>query len=141
MSNQHTPEPWPSEKAWAEWFKRASVCLSACAGMEDPTTEIAKLRADNETLREMQTQNLQEWARVVAENKKLRDYAIWVLSHHPDGDIDGGELQDMSYEIGMLEKFEVTEPCEGNCNCVDYGFPCECYRIATWLKDATDAKS
>jgi len=59
MSNW-TPEPFNIRDAWdstqkpfmsQDLLRRASVCVAACAGMEDPEKEIAALRTDNERLK------------------------------------------------------------------------------------------
>jgi hypothetical protein len=74
--SKHTPEPWQSElclgnaysickkaangdyikRTMGELFNRADAhrliaCVNACAGMEDPEAEIARLRADYKVLR------------------------------------------------------------------------------------------
>ena len=69
MSNEqkHTPEPWPPFAEHVEIngvndgeaptpyhllkradYERARACVNACAGMDDPAAEIAKLRRDLE---------------------------------------------------------------------------------------------
>lgn len=48
------------------------------------------------------------------------------------GELDGGELQDMLVEAGILVPETVNEPCGENCACADYvfEFPTTCYRLA-----------
>jgi len=48
------------------------------------------------------------------------------------GELDGGELQDLLLEAGILVPVEVAEPCGENCNCADYDceFPTTCNRLA-----------
>ena len=45
-------------------------------------------------------------------------------------DIDGGMVQDMATECGLLVKVEAREPCGESCACVEYGFPSDCYRYS-----------
>jgi len=69
MSNQNwTPEPWTYDIvnhviSDADIY-RIIACVNACAGMEEPEKEIAKLRESN---------NIQTFARLVVEKKVLRD--------------------------------------------------------------------
>lgn len=47
--SKHTPEPWSEARQKAA---RVASCANACAGMEDPAAEIAKLRQDRDGLLE-----------------------------------------------------------------------------------------
>lgn len=49
---------------------------------------------------------------------------------HP-GDLDGGTLQEIAEEHGVLVLHRVTEPCsEDACVCAEYGdWPVDCYRL------------
>jgi hypothetical protein len=48
------------------------------------------------------------------------------------GEVDGGELQDLLSEAGVIVPTTVDEPCGEDCNCADYDaeFPTTCYRFA-----------
>ncbi len=45
-------------------------------------------------------------------------------------DVDGGTIQDIAVELGVLQVVEVTEPCGDHCACAEVGdFPLSCYRV------------
>lgn len=64
--------------------------------------------------------------------ERYRLFAGMILKMHRNdgqpGDVDGGWLQDVATEIGLLEKFDVpTDGCGEGCACIgesDY-----CYRL------------
>jgi len=72
------------------------------------------------------------------ETKKLRAFAVEVMSAWPEGYIDGGYLQNIAEKHGMLVPETRYEPCGESCHCANY---CDsedweqgitCYR-RTWL--------
>ena len=58
------------------------------------------------------------------------------------GGLDGGEIQDMAVEHGLLVETKVSEPCGEYCRCDNYGaeFPTICYRYAEALKKTTEER-
>lgn len=65
-------------------------------------------------------------AQIMTEIEQLRGFANYLMS---GDDIDGGDVQDAAVEFGLLQAFEVSEPCGESCVCVEYGdFPQVCYR-------------
>ena len=49
--------------------------------------------------------------------------------------LDGFELQGLGEKYGILTKSVVTEPCQPEgCNCAEFGFPTDCYRVNRELK-------
>ncbi len=64
------------------------------------------------------------------ERDALRSFAQFVMESWPDGDIDGGELQDKAVELGLLklEDPAPTEPCGEGCSCAEY------YSDEDWAK-------
>lgn len=77
---------------------------------------------------------------LIAERDKLLDFAIAIMRYWPEGDVDGGDLQDTAVKYGLLEPEHRTEPCaENGCKCrEDYGFTegdeWDCYRHTALLK-------
>lgn len=61
-------------------------------------------------------------------------FALAVLINARDSlgsDVDGGLVQDVAAEYGLLEKEAVTESCGSEyCACAEYGFPTECFRYS-----------
>ena len=60
--------------------------------------------------------------------RMLRDWPEYGL------DMDGGELQEIAVECGLLYPVRMDAPCSDDvCNCADCGatFPTTCYRRAT----------
>jgi hypothetical protein len=45
------------------------------------------------------------------------------------GALDGGELQQMLVEAGVLIDVIADEPCGPDCRCRDAGWPAICYRL------------
>jgi hypothetical protein len=54
--------------------------------------------------------------------ESLRAFARLVLQVWPDGDLDGGELQEAAIAAGLLRKADPPprEPCGENCRCAEY---------------------
>jgi hypothetical protein len=90
--------------------------------------DYADLRAAAEKLQEALTQSrvLEEQtfrnnADLRAENEALRKFAQRVMDDWPDGsNMDGGELQDIAHECGLLKDIIRTESCGDNCGCAEY---------------------
>jgi hypothetical protein len=64
---------------------------------------------------------------------------------YPDcGDIDGGTLQNLAEEHGILVPEIRHEPCGEYCNCAEmcddeeWKDGVQCYRLANWLSDAAE---
>lgn len=73
------------------------------------------------------------------EVKQLRAFAQGVMQSWPIGDVDGGHLQDLAVEHGLLVETTQAKPCrEEGCTCAEYlasdEFPTECYRYTNLLK-------
>ena len=74
-----------------------------------------------------------------ADNARLRGFAEAVMESWPHGDVDGGALQDIAEEHGLIKLVEVNEPCCEDCVCAEVGsFPLECYRKTSLLTQPTD---
>lgn len=78
-----------------------------------------------------------------SEIERLRPFARYgakVIEAHRDeiGDIDGGSLQEMAIECGLLHEVEVTEPCDPeSCRCAEWDdFPQKCLRYTEAAKAA-----
>lgn len=56
-------------------------------------------------------------------------------------DLDGGEVQEMAEECGLLHRVKVTEPCrEEGCQCAEYNdWPVDCHRTTDIGRAAWDA--
>lgn len=64
----------------------------------------------------------------------LRTFAQRVMANWPEGDVDGGDLQSIAVECGLLMPVDVTQPCGEGCNCAGYGdFPLTCFRPTALL--------
>lgn len=82
---------------------------------------------------------------LVAERDALLKFAKSILDDWPEiGTYDGGDIQSLAVDTGLLIGKEVTKPCGEGCNCVEYyeltpagEFPFEttCYRRVDFLKD------
>ena len=77
-------------------------------------------------------------ATLKAECEKLRAFANEIMDCWPDGDVDGGFLQEVAIEHGMIAPHEVTEPCNPDgCQCAEFSdFPLICYRRTSMLDTA-----
>ena len=71
-----------------------------------------------------------EHARVLErENAELREFAQRVMKNWPEGDVDGGELQEIAVGCGLLQPVEMTGPCGEHCSCAEHtDFPAICLR-------------
>jgi hypothetical protein len=84
---------------------------------------------------------------ILAERDALRAFAQSVMEVWPYGDLDGGTLQDIAHEHGLLEPETRTEPCGENCACSEsvtegeFVTGVECYRKAPLLTGAAIAAS
>lgn len=82
----------------------------------------------------------EEIERLRAENETLRAFARDVMAAWPDGDVDGGALQEMAVSHGLLVPEARTEPCGDECECAWYYDQAEmadgvtCYRRAPLLR-------
>lgn len=66
-----------------------------------------------------------------AERDALRAFAQAVMESWPNGDVDGGVLQELAHEHGLLHCSEQTVPCSEECACEYYCVTEEvidCYR-------------
>jgi hypothetical protein len=67
-------------------------------------------------------------------------FALAVLINSRDGnggDVDGGTIEDVAKECGLLVGVEVSEPCGEYCVCAEYeAFPMSCYRYSTGVLKA-----
>lgn len=89
--------------------------------------------------------HIAEWAaeeieRLLAKNETLRAFARDVMAAGPDGDVDGGALQEIAVTHGLLVPETRTEPCGDECACAEYYTRAEmadgvtCYRRAPLLR-------
>lgn len=76
------------------------------------------------------------------ENKKLKDFAKEIFESHPDGSLDGGDIQDIAVNHGLLIETTVYAPCQPEgCRCSEYYLSGDfkkgisCFRLASFLKD------
>jgi hypothetical protein len=60
----------------------------------------------------------------------LKRFAERVLDAANYGDLDGGDLQEIAVECGVLREITVTEPCGEDCGCAEFHTtgPWTCYR-------------
>jgi hypothetical protein len=70
----------------------------------------------------------------------LLGFAQAIMRSWPHGDVDGGDLQEIAVEHGLLQPETRFAPCsEEGCNCAEYYATDEwaegitCYRKAPWL--------
>ena len=72
----------------------------------------------------------------------LNEFAVEVLRGALEGGgFDGGDIQEMGVKYGLLFPEQRTEPCcESGCNCAEFGFPAECFRIARALLSTRQAE-
>ena len=81
--------------------------------------------------------------RLRAENAPLRAFARDIMAAWPDGDVDGGALQEIAVANGLLVPETRTEPCGDECACAEYHSPEDmsegvtCYRRGPLLKDGS----
>jgi len=57
-------------------------------------------------------------------------FANHIINGAWEGDWDGGAVQDLAVQYGLLKPTEMAEPCSGGCGCREHGadFPTTCYR-------------
>lgn len=68
---------------------------------------------------------------------ELQRFAAGAMQDWWNGDLDGGERQELAEKCGLLIPTEVAEACGEDCNCTEYGeFPMTCYRPSEILKHA-----
>ncbi|MWK59858.1 hypothetical protein GO594_28070 [Pseudomonas otitidis] len=64
----------------------------------------------------------------------VHEFAVEILRGALEGgDFDGGDIQEMGVRHGLLFPEHRTERCGEHCECAEYGFPVECFRIARAL--------
>ena len=49
------------------------------------------------------------------------------------GSFDGGDIQEAGVRHGLLVVEQRVESCGEHCDCAEYGFPAECYRLTPAL--------
>lgn len=68
-------------------------------------------------------------------------FAKWVLDTTAHGcSLDGDDVTQKAEMLGLVERDEVTEPCNEGCACSDHGFPTICYRFTDLLTAAPEQK-
>ena len=107
------------------------------------TTELDCLRAREKWYfaRNAELEQQLEAARKDAERNKA--FIAGVMESWPDGDLDGGTLQELAIEHGIikLKSPNPTAPCGENCGCAEYVSAdefvrgVECYERAYQEKD------
>lgn len=115
--------------------------LDQRASGTDPLTkrleaEVAALREEEAKWAatvERQRKNLDRYreqrAALEADKDHLARLAGKLLEQLGDGGVpDGGEMQELLVEAGVIAPVEVTESCGENCNCAEWDFPTTCYR-------------
>ncbi|MDG9785396.1 hypothetical protein N7408_29755, partial [Pseudomonas otitidis] len=72
----------------------------------------------------------------------VHEFAVEILRGALEGgSFDGGDIQEMGVKYGLLFPEQRTEPCcESGCNCAEFGFPAECFRIARALLSTKNAE-
>ena len=62
--------------------------------------------------------------------QRFKEFANAVIEESFEGgSLDGGQLQEMALEHGLLRELEVQVPCGDDCRCAEYGdFPMICMR-------------
>lgn len=72
------------------------------------------------------------------QHEALLKFARKVMASWPEGDIEGGDLQDIAVETGLLTKIIATASCGEGCRCIGYDtFPQTCYRLAPLIVQET----
>lgn len=68
--------------------------------------------------------------------EKLRGFANDILENFQEGDLDGGDRQEMAIRWELLEPKLMPGPCSEACSCADCDveFPALCYRKTALLK-------
>jgi hypothetical protein len=87
----------------------------------EANAEIQRVTADYNDMRISRKRWMDEAKELRAKNEQLLAFAQKVLAVWPEGDLDGGALQDIAVATGLLVRREVTSiPCGSGCFCVDY---------------------
>lgn len=69
------------------------------------------------------------------------EFAVEILRGALEGgNFDGGDIQEMGVRHGLLFPEHRTERCGEHCECAEYGFPVECFRIARALLSTKNAE-
>jgi len=83
---------------------------------------------------------LARWQKAVSEHEsppdsitKLATFGAMVLDAHRNpepADVDGGTLQELATQSGVIVERQVTEPCGEDCTCANVGaIPSGCYFV------------
>lgn len=108
-------------KAWLSLHPGVAFEGDVGDAMAAAVAEIERLRDELVTWRRACDGYVEALAARDKEVQELRGFARRVLRVWPDGDLDGGDLQDAAVEAGLLIQRQVTEiPCGPGCRCVDY---------------------
>lgn len=79
--------------------------------------------------------------RLEAEVEALRQFANEIISDTLAGaSFDGGDIQEMAIQYGLLQSEQRNEPCGDVCNCSEFGFPVECFRKTKLLLGAASGE-
>ncbi|MBO2925964.1 hypothetical protein [Metapseudomonas otitidis] len=71
----------------------------------------------------------------------VHEFAVEILRGALEGgNFDGGDIQEMGVRYGLLFPEHRTERCGEYCECAEYGFPVECFRIARALLSTKNAE-
>lgn len=71
----------------------------------------------------------------------VHEFAVEILRGALEGgNFDGGDIQEMGVRHGLLFPEHRTERCGEYCECAEYGFPVECFRIARALLSTKNAE-
>lgn len=82
----------------------------------------------------------------VSEIKRLRAFARAVMTAWPEGDLDGGALQEAAVAHGLLIPEVRAAPCAEDCACAEYRAEDEwadgvtCYRRVGWLDEEEEQR-
>ena len=75
------------------------------------------------------------------DNMRIQRFAGIILREHRRElcDVDGGTIQDVAVECGLLVCRAMSSPCGENCRCD--AFPCECFFLSALGERAVDGAS
>lgn len=108
-------------EAQRDQLEQAQAELQATVAQAAKTIQVCLDRAEKAE---------QQLAQVTQAQGRYISFIRAIMRSWPDGDLDGGELQELAHQYGILELHAVTEPCGESCQCADYGdFPTTCYRL------------
>lgn len=88
----------------------------------DPLT-LAQLAGRARQAADRIERDAEEIERLSAENAHLLAFARDIMAAWPDGDVDGGALQEIAVANGLLVPETRTEPCGDECACAEYHSP------------------